>query len=308
MAPDVLTDAEQVAGGEKSPVACRPPVASNAACAGAQQIGERAPRRGVDAQRRSRSAAPRPRSPPARPCRRRHRRTRCRSSAAAAEVGAGRLDVDRVRGEIVGQHAQRAAAAPRRGRSRARAPRRDPASASSRPPGRRRSGSPAAPRPRRRRPPRRPAPASPARGRWCERAFSRAQAYNARFFATRHLNCEEMMESAADFGTGLRAHLGLEQAELELVASPKAGPGAGSDPARPTRAQLTGAGRARRPRGAGERAARAGARPRAPRGRPRRPSRRAARDRPGAVRRGARRRPLPDDDELARLRRRKSMA
>jgi hypothetical protein len=31
-----------------------------------------------------------------------------------------------------------------------------------------------------------------------------------------------MMESAADFGTGLRAHLGLEQAELELVATPKA--------------------------------------------------------------------------------------
>jgi hypothetical protein len=33
-----------------------------------------------------------------------------------------------------------------------------------------------------------------------------------------------MMESAADFGTGLRAHLGLEQAELELVASPTAEP------------------------------------------------------------------------------------
>jgi len=32
------------------------------------------------------------------------------------------------------------------------------------------------------------------------------------------------MESAADFGTGLRAHLGLEQEELELVASPKAAP------------------------------------------------------------------------------------
>jgi hypothetical protein len=33
-----------------------------------------------------------------------------------------------------------------------------------------------------------------------------------------------MMESAADFGTGLRAHLGLEQAELELVAAPEAAP------------------------------------------------------------------------------------
>jgi hypothetical protein len=33
-----------------------------------------------------------------------------------------------------------------------------------------------------------------------------------------------MMESAADFGTGLRAHLGLEQAELELVAAPAAAP------------------------------------------------------------------------------------
>ena len=32
------------------------------------------------------------------------------------------------------------------------------------------------------------------------------------------------MESAADFGTGLRAHLGLEQAELELVAAPGAAP------------------------------------------------------------------------------------
>ena len=32
------------------------------------------------------------------------------------------------------------------------------------------------------------------------------------------------MESAADFGTGLRAHLGLEQAELELVAAPEAAP------------------------------------------------------------------------------------
>jgi len=33
-----------------------------------------------------------------------------------------------------------------------------------------------------------------------------------------------MMESAADFGTGLRAHLGLEQDELELVAAPEAAP------------------------------------------------------------------------------------
>jgi hypothetical protein len=33
-----------------------------------------------------------------------------------------------------------------------------------------------------------------------------------------------MMESAADFGTGLRAHLGLEQDELELVAAPEAVP------------------------------------------------------------------------------------
>ena len=32
------------------------------------------------------------------------------------------------------------------------------------------------------------------------------------------------MESAADFGTGLRAHLGLEQEELELVAAPEAAP------------------------------------------------------------------------------------
>jgi hypothetical protein len=33
-----------------------------------------------------------------------------------------------------------------------------------------------------------------------------------------------MMESAADFGTGLRAHLGLQQAELELVAAPETAP------------------------------------------------------------------------------------
>jgi hypothetical protein len=33
-----------------------------------------------------------------------------------------------------------------------------------------------------------------------------------------------MMETAADFGTGLRAHLGLKQAELELVAAPEAAP------------------------------------------------------------------------------------
>ena len=32
------------------------------------------------------------------------------------------------------------------------------------------------------------------------------------------------MESAADFGTGLRAHLGLEQDELALVAAPEAAP------------------------------------------------------------------------------------
>ncbi len=32
------------------------------------------------------------------------------------------------------------------------------------------------------------------------------------------------MEPAADYGTGLRAHLGLEQAELELVAAPEAAP------------------------------------------------------------------------------------
>ena len=34
------------------------------------------------------------------------------------------------------------------------------------------------------------------------------------------------MESAADFGTGLRAHLGLEQEQLELVAMPAAAPDA----------------------------------------------------------------------------------
>ena len=34
------------------------------------------------------------------------------------------------------------------------------------------------------------------------------------------------MESAADFGTGLRAHLGLEQEQLELVATPAAAPDA----------------------------------------------------------------------------------
>jgi hypothetical protein len=33
-----------------------------------------------------------------------------------------------------------------------------------------------------------------------------------------------MMESAADFGTGLRAHLGLQRAELELVAAPETAP------------------------------------------------------------------------------------
>ena len=32
------------------------------------------------------------------------------------------------------------------------------------------------------------------------------------------------MEPAADFGTGLRAHLGLEQAGMELVAAPQAVP------------------------------------------------------------------------------------
>ncbi len=32
------------------------------------------------------------------------------------------------------------------------------------------------------------------------------------------------MESAADFGTGLRAHLGLEQEQLELAAAPEAAP------------------------------------------------------------------------------------
>jgi hypothetical protein len=53
-----------------------------------------------------------------------------------------------------------------------------------------------------------------------------------------------MMESAADFGTGLRAHLGLEQAELELVASPKtapeplASPSTGHDPDPRERAAL----------------------------------------------------------------------
>ena len=34
------------------------------------------------------------------------------------------------------------------------------------------------------------------------------------------------MESAADFGTGLRAHLGLEQDQLDLVAAPEAQPDA----------------------------------------------------------------------------------
>ena len=32
------------------------------------------------------------------------------------------------------------------------------------------------------------------------------------------------METAADFGTGLRAHLGLEQAQVELVAAPEVAP------------------------------------------------------------------------------------
>jgi hypothetical protein len=33
-----------------------------------------------------------------------------------------------------------------------------------------------------------------------------------------------MMESAADFGTGLRAHLGLEPSELELLAAARSAP------------------------------------------------------------------------------------
>ena len=33
-----------------------------------------------------------------------------------------------------------------------------------------------------------------------------------------------MAENASDFGTGLRAHLGLERAELDLVAEPTTPP------------------------------------------------------------------------------------
>jgi hypothetical protein len=33
-----------------------------------------------------------------------------------------------------------------------------------------------------------------------------------------------MIETASDFGTGLRAHLGLERAQLDLVAEPAAAP------------------------------------------------------------------------------------
>ena len=90
---------------EKSPVAWRPP-------APRMPPGRRAAGRGAG--RRawprpaacSRSEAPRPRSPPERPCRRRRRRTRCRTPPQTVDVGAGRLDLDRVRGEIVG-HARR---------------------------------------------------------------------------------------------------------------------------------------------------------------------------------------------------------
>ena len=52
-----------------------------------------------------------------------------------AGVEPGRIELDRVRGEIVRQVGRRAGAAPRRARIRARAPRRDPACAWSRPPG-----------------------------------------------------------------------------------------------------------------------------------------------------------------------------
>ena len=47
----------------------------------------------------------------------------------------------------------------------------------------------------------------------------------AQVFSTTGISIvRKMVESAADFGTGLRAHLGLEQDELELVTAPEAAP------------------------------------------------------------------------------------
>src|SRR5262249_21956727 len=95
---------------------------------------------------RTRRAAPRPQPPRALPYRRRRRRTRCRSCAGGAR---DRSRAHRLRRRLRRDHLEAAphsVAVLPRGRSRARAPRRVPASASSPRPADRRSESPAAPR------------------------------------------------------------------------------------------------------------------------------------------------------------------
>ena len=77
-------------------------MAANAAWPRAAAPGSDEMRATRDAQLATRRAAPRRRPPRARPCRRRRTTTTCRSSAAAARVEARRVDVDRVRGEVVG--------------------------------------------------------------------------------------------------------------------------------------------------------------------------------------------------------------
>ena len=121
-----------------------------AACASAAGPGARRgapPARGA----RPRREAPRPRPPRAPLAADAAGRRRVEAALEPRRVEAGRIDVDGVRGEVVGEPRRRSGAAPRRGRTRARAPRRARASASSPRPGGPRSGSRAAPRRRPRR-------------------------------------------------------------------------------------------------------------------------------------------------------------
>ena len=132
----------------KSPVACSPPVAAKAAWAARSRSGRSArssadgreialdPRR-LDRDGLERALAADP-----------ARGARVEAPLHARRVEAGRVDLDGVGGQVGGRGRARRAAAPRRDRSRAQAPRRGPACASSPPPDGRRSGSRAAPRPR----------------------------------------------------------------------------------------------------------------------------------------------------------------
>ena len=187
------------------------------------------------------TAAPRPRPPRARPCHRRRTRTRCRSSAGHAR-GRSRAPRPRSCSPRDRRGSPQRAASPsemaKPSASSSSCPGVRIVTATGSPPIRISSGSSTATT----------SPASPPGTRSSRRAPSTVagaftpQRIAQEIAALRHLRVCAMSETSPDFGTGLRAHLGLDAAQLELAAEPvraamAAGRRAGRGRGRGTRAE-----------------------------------------------------------------------